>query len=189
METLWRLLMLIWATLYQAPGSESYTTIRHNEALGGTATQSSTYAPWRSASMAVDGDTQMYGYYCSSTNLALDSWWSLHLARAVAVHAVTVTFGIFSPFPFMDTARLFLGNSSDADSPQNQFCQNLSIAKVVTVGTFVCSGAVASYVHFVQHVNTYTYMQLCEVQVSSVPLAPNESTRPGYDYTTLYTTR
>ncbi|XP_078477441.1 uncharacterized protein LOC144738308, partial [Lampetra planeri] len=176
METLWRLLMLIWATLYQAPGSESsYTTIRYNEALGGTATQSSTYAPQRSASMAVDGNTQMHYFYCSSTTLALDSWWSLRLARAVAVHAVTVTFGYEYPYRYMDTALLFVGNSSYAESPENQFCQNLSIAQVATVGTFVCSGAVASYVHVVLHVNSYMYLQLCEVQVSSVPLAPNET--------------
>ncbi|XP_032835564.2 uncharacterized protein LOC116957493 isoform X1 [Petromyzon marinus] len=153
---------------------QAYNVIRENVAQYGVATQSSTY-PYRiaNASLAIDGNMSSSTEICTSTIFEAHPWWSLDLKVKMPVYAVTITFRGNYLYQFTNQCQLLLGNLSDSSAADNIFCQTLSNAKMNTTTTYNCSGQAARFIHIVSKVDNFLYLQLCEIQVSTIPLQPN----------------
>ncbi|KAM9450172.1 fucolectin-like [Clarias gariepinus] len=137
-------------------------------ALGGIATQSSTFSGTFYASMAIDGNTasNFYAYSCSSTNVQYNPWWRVNLLAVYDISNVIITNrGDCCP-ERMNGAEIRIGNSLVNNGNSNPRCVVISSIPAGGTVNYTCKMR-GRYVNIVLP-NMNQYLTICEVQVYGV---------------------
>uniref|UniRef100_A0A8C8VPF6 F5/8 type C domain-containing protein n=1 Tax=Pelusios castaneus TaxID=367368 RepID=A0A8C8VPF6_9SAUR len=166
MEVLWRLLLTIGILAGMGmtqgctppPGAQ-------NLALGGQATQSSTYRTGV-AGNAVDG--QRNGFWqenpCSHTQADTEPWWTVDLGSRHSVSAVIVKNREDCCGERLRGAQIRVGDSLANNGRQNPICGTITDISAGSLSTICCNGLEGRYVT-VTIPGRAEYLTLCEVEV------------------------
>ncbi|XP_075125785.1 fucolectin-like [Leptodactylus fuscus] len=160
------LVVLLWIV------SDGASTDR-NVALGGRATQSSTYQDSYAhlgylalAINAVDGNTDSHYMHgsCSHTHNDLSPWWRVDLLRSYRISHISITNRGDCCGNRLDGAEILVGDSLANNGNNNRRCALVTTIPAGGTLTFQCNDMVGRYINVVL-TGKQDFLQLCEVEV------------------------
>ncbi|XP_067303754.1 uncharacterized protein [Pseudorasbora parva] len=145
---------------------EVYVFYPGNLAIGGSATQSSTYGSWI-AKQAIDFNPGFIqpSLACSATTNQTNPWWRLDLRSTFRVSRVVVTKRRSCCPEQIKGAEIRIGNSLENNGNNNPVCAVISSIPAGVSFTYTCNGMQGRYVNLIIPGNLKV-LSLCEVEVN-----------------------
>ncbi|XP_051981773.1 uncharacterized protein LOC127643188 [Xyrauchen texanus] len=142
-----------------------YGYLLGNLAIGGNATQSSTYLSWF-AGQAIDGNrgfNTQANTACSSTNNESNPWWRVDLNYAYIVNTVVISNITCCPERIIG-AEIRIGNSLENNGNNNPICAVIPSIPADNSSKYSCGGMQGRYVNLIIPGNM-KMLTLCEVEI------------------------